>query len=76
MGARLIAVLRRVHAAGLVHGDLTPCNAMYDPIVDRVVLLDFGHCSLNWRTARAGVFNIFNKLLLVVVLLARSKSCS
>ena len=54
LGVRLVAVLRRVHSAGVVHGDLTPCNVMYDHAADRVVLLDFGHCSLNWPAAKTG----------------------
>ena len=52
MGCRLISILERVHCCGVVHGDLTPCNVIYDPDTDRLVLLDFGHSSIDYARAR------------------------
>lgn len=49
LGCRLVRVLEAVHLAGVVHGDLTPCNVLYDSVEDRLVLLDFGHACLDYR---------------------------
>ena len=54
LGARLVRLLHKIHAAGVVHGDLTPCNVIYDAAGNRLVLLDFGHCCLDYRKARPG----------------------
>eukprot|EP00936_MAST-01D_sp_MAST-1D-sp1_P002061 g2061.t1 len=55
IGHRLLRLLRRVHAMGVVHGDLTPSNVLYDPPPgDALSLLDFGHSCVGWQTARAG----------------------
>jgi len=36
------AAVARVHAAGLVHADLTPDNVLFDPVERSVRLIDFG----------------------------------
>ncbi|MFF1696030.1 serine/threonine-protein kinase [Streptomyces sp. NPDC058257] len=48
VGLALVAVLRRVHAAGVLHRDIKPENVLLSPggPADRVVLTDFGIAAL------------------------------
>jgi predicted Ser/Thr protein kinase len=44
---QLVRVVAHLHRAGLVHGDLTPANALVagTPLAPRVTLVDFGNCN-------------------------------
>jgi serine/threonine-protein kinase len=42
IGADLAEALAHAHRLGIVHRDVKPANAMFDPATQRVVLTDFG----------------------------------
>jgi len=57
VGARLLSALAAVHAAGLVHGDVTPANVLVDGHPgepDGVSLIDFGLAGPAGEAAGAG----------------------
>ena len=45
---QLVRVVTHLHRVGLVHGDLTPANALVagTPLTPRVTLVDFGNCNI------------------------------
>ena len=63
VGKRLLGVLRRVHAAGIVHRDVSPGNVIYAPESGGVVLCDLGQAldvrfptrfECTWRDTEVG----------------------
>jgi histidine kinase len=51
---RLVEALARVHAARIVHRDLSPSNVLWDAAGDRVSLIDFGISSRQAREVARG----------------------
>lgn len=43
---QLLELLDRLHSAGIVHGDIKPENIIYNPITNRIFLVDFGSATV------------------------------
>ena len=53
LAVHVVAALRDVHAAGIIHKDVTPNNVVYNPATGQARLIDFDVATA-WRTERPG----------------------